>query len=230
MPQWWLHSVTLEPEIEEDLEQSGAIALTTLPIVAKPEPEQVLPEPPKLEQIAPAIAEAPPTVIEPPPTQLPEELIEEIPEELEEDEQEEFEQEPDPPLENLDDNQFEADTDNNEPEAGIAIQFNDDFPHIAGAQSGCFGLENCRIVDGQSFRDVAKAILQDLEAKGYELTPYDNSDSGGGNHRIYEMRQLSDSDIALKYLNIFGEGLTGAFYVITPELIERGDLESLGLG
>ncbi len=234
MPQWWLRTAAPESVLDEELEQSGAIALTIVPPIANPEPEPIAPAT-DLEPIAPALPEAPSPVIEPPPlTQVPEELIAEIPEELEkdleDDIQEEPEQEPDPPLENIDDNQLDTDPANSDPEAGIATPFNDDFPHIAGAQSGCYGLENCRIVDGQTFRDIAKAIRQDLEAKGYKLIPYDNSDSGGGNHRIYEMRLLNEPDTEVNYLNIFGEGLTGAFYVITPQLIEREDLEALALG
>ena len=131
MPQWWLHSVAPEPEPEigADLEQSGAISLTNFPLIAKPEPE---PEP-----TIPVIPEVPqPTIESPPLVQIPEELIEEIREEQEEELveviDEEFELEPDPPLENTDNDQLEADTTNNEPEAGIATPFNDDFPHIAG--------------------------------------------------------------------------------------------------
>lgn len=221
MPQGWLKSEEPEQDLaDEELEQSGAIALTTLPIITKPEPA------------VPAESEPTPTIIEPPPlTQVPDDILEDIPEELEEEPEEEpegknieegIEAVPAVPPETTDNNLNDQ---NNEPEAGIAVPFNDDFPHIIGAQSGCYGLDNCRFVEGQTFRDVAKEILQTLEAKGYELTAYDNDDSGEGNHRIYKMRLSSNPEGELKYLNIFGEGLTGAFYVITPKVIERGDLE-----
>lgn len=214
LPVRWLSiAETTEPSLEpEELPESGAIALTTLPPIAQPaapaEPVEVAPpeslpepEPPPLVQVPPAVAEIP-QVVETP----------------------EREPEPEP------DSQPEPEPEptNTEPEAGIAVRFSNDFPHVAGAASGCFGLENCRTIAGETFRDVAKAIREGLEAKGYELTPEDNGDESGGNHRIYRM--ISPPDNQVKYLNIFGEGLTGAFYLITSDPIKRGDLEALDLG
>ena len=57
------------------------------------------------------------------------------------------------------------------------------------------------------------------------LTIHDNGDTSGGNQRIYEMRAQEQSEV--KYLNIFGEGLTGGFYIITPDVITKEDLETL---
>ena len=207
-PQWWQTPLP-EPEPEPILEESGEVALTTLPKVAAP-------------VTAPVAEPEPAAPVEPPPERLPvqpeiADAIESEPAEPEPQDQEpEFdEQEPEP--------------ENSEPEAGFAVRFSDDFPHVTGATSGCYGLDNCRTVDGQNFRDIAKALQQQLETQGYKLTPYDNGDSGGGNHRVYEMRSLSAPESAVKYLNIFGEGLTGAFYIITPALIDRQDMEALAL-
>ena len=221
MPQWWLRSVEPEPKPEVDVEQSGAIALTILPTIAQPEP--VVPEP------APTVTEQPPFT-QAPLTQISDDLLEDIQEEIE-GEPEDLEEEP----EELEDDIEEVpalppeDLDNNL-EADLAFVFNDDFPHIEGAASGCgnYALENCRTVDGKNSSEVVTFLKQDLEAQGYKLedvTPED--DDRYDNQKIFKMIDPNDPNAEVKYLNIFGEGLMGAFYVITSELIERQDLEAL---
>lgn len=233
MPQWWLRATdtdeTLEPELEDVLEESGVIAITTLPVIAEPEAEIIAPVAP-----VPLPEETPPAPL----TQVPDNVPNDIPPEAPLDELEDLEDleelpdpveepDPEPPVEKDEPLPPEPEK-SNEPEAGIAVPFNADFKHVDGATTGCYGLENCLTVTGKSFKDVAREIRQQLENQGYELSPYDNDDDNGANHDIYEMRPPDTPDM-VEYLNIFGDGLRDAFYVISPGLITKEDLESLDL-
>ncbi|MDV3349103.1 hypothetical protein QGP82_10405 [Leptothoe sp. LEGE 181152] len=216
MPQWW--SISVESDPEEVIEDSGAIAITTLPIIPQSDPP--------LQPEAPTVQE--PEPVEPPPLlQVPDNgsamedlsIIEDALEDLEEPEAVEQ------PIELSDED--ELDPENSEPEAGIAFQFGNDFPHLAGSQAGCYGLENCRTAEGQNYIDAVQDITNRLEAQGYELTPYEgNDDSDVRNHRIFEMRLPDKAEI--KYLNVFGEGLRTAIYIITPRIITQQELQTLG--
>ncbi|MEM6252733.1 MAG: hypothetical protein AAF821_07415 [Cyanobacteria bacterium P01_D01_bin.156] len=215
-PKWW--STAEEPEPKDILEESGAISLTTLPSVTAPEP--AVPEPEVIEPAEPVAASE--VIQEPLLVELPEELPEII------ENTEDFEE-----LDDLEPT-FEEETlpepEDNGPEAGIAFVFNDDFPHIAGSASGCgsYGLENCRTVDDKNFSDAAKALKKDLEDQGYTLddvTPED--DERYNNQTIFKINKPSDPNAEVKYLNVFGEGLASVFYLITPEIITRADLETL---
>ncbi|MEL7227727.1 MAG: hypothetical protein AAGL17_23580, partial [Cyanobacteria bacterium J06576_12] len=55
------------------------------------------------------------------------------------------------------------------PEYGSLVQLDDDFPHLAGAQSGCYGLENCHQLSG-NFRQAAQALVAQMESQNYQLT------------------------------------------------------------
>lgn len=218
LPQWW--SAESEPEVV--IEESGAIAITSLPIIAapetKPEPETVTPVEP-----APIPAE----VVPPPPVQVPENLpdLTEPPVEPPVDESETLE-ELEPVADPFEEN--ELDMQDSEPEAGIAFQFSQNFPHLSGAQTGCYGLQNCRITEGQNYIDALQEITDTLEAQGYQLDPYEgNDDSDVRNHKIYEMRLPDASEV--KYLNVFGEGLKTTIYIITSRIITQEELESQGL-
>ncbi|MBX2862878.1 MAG: hypothetical protein KTR27_04930 [Leptolyngbyaceae cyanobacterium MAG.088] len=224
MPQWWIRSAEPEPELEETIEQSGAIALTTLPIIAKPQPAApVAPEPEPI-----AIEQPPPPLEQVPLEQVVDNVLEDIQEEVDEEPEEkpedpieeDIEEVPVPPPETTD-NTLEAD---------IAFVFNNDFPHIDGAASGCgnYGLENCRTVDGKNFNDVTAFLRQDLAEKGYNLedvTPED--DDRYDNQKIFKMSDPDDPNIEIRYLNIFGDGLANAFYIITPDIITKQELEDL---
>lgn len=202
-----------EPEPEPPIEESGAIALTTLPTIVKPEPAvPVNPVPPSVTPTAPL-------------TQVPEVLPPEaLPPETFEDTNEVDDPEPVPELPL----QSDPDPADSGPEAGIAMQFGTNFPHLAGAKSGCYGLDNCRIAEGQNYTDALREISEQLETQGYTLTPYTgNDDSDVRNHRIFEMRLPSEPNADVKYLNVFGEGLKTAIYIITPRIITQEDLQSL---
>lgn len=217
-PQWWQLSEESEVVAEPPaiLEESGAISITTLPVVPQSLPEEPVP----VEPVPPPdLSQPPQTVL----TQVPEILPEEVVEDPGEEEN--------TPLDNKTVDQPEPDPEESEPEAGIAVQFDSDFPHLAGAVSGCYGLENCRRAEGQNYTDALKEIGEGLETQGYELTPYTgNDDSDVRNHRIFEMRLPNDPDAGVKYLNVFGDGLKAAIYIITPNIITQADLLALESG
>ncbi|MEA5464578.1 hypothetical protein [Leptothoe sp. PORK10 BA2] len=220
MPQGGFSPVEPEPELENRVEESGAIALTTLPIVTKPKSENVSPIAPPL----PAIAQPPSAPL----TQVPENLPDEVLADLAESEQREDESDPAVPQPEQPPEQTEPDPENPAPEKGLAVQFSSDFPHIAGSLSGCYGLENCRRTEGENYTNVLDNLSKSLEAQGYELTPYDgNDDSDVRNHRIYEMRLPNDPQAGVKYLNVFGDGLKAAIYIITPHVITQAELAAL---
>lgn len=208
MPQ--LQSADPEPEVVA--EESGAIALTTLPVL------------PEIPAAAPV-----PEVVEPPsPVQVPEN-IPEIYEPVIDNTVTALEDEPaDDPIEQTIENE-DVDPQTSEPEAGIAFQFSNDFPHLAGSQVGCYGLENCRMAEGQNYVDAVQEIRDNLEAQGYVLTRYlGNDDSDVRNHRIYEMRLPDNPETEVKYLNVFGEGLKTAIYIITTRIVTQEELQALG--
>ena len=217
MPRWWLTSTEPDPE-EIVVEENDAIAVITLPKVS-----------PK-----PAAVRAPAAVESPPPVQVPETLpaIDEIYDETYVDDAVLDDEPVEDITETTDDVENDAadiEPQPNEPEAGIAFQFNSDFPHLAGSQAGCYGLENCRTAEGQNYVDAVQEIRSRLEAQGYTLTLYEgNDDSDVRNHRIYEMRLPEDSDTEVKYLNVFGEGLKTAIYIITTRIVTQDELETLG--
>ena len=212
MPQWGSRSADPEPEIVT--EESGAIALTTLPVL--PEVPAVVPAEP-----LPAAVEPPPPVQVP--ANIPEIDISVIDNTVLEDEPADDPVEQADPIENE-----EVDPQTSEPEAGIAFQFSNDFPHLAGSQAGCYGLENCRTAEGQNYVDAVQEIRDNLEAQGYVLTRYaGNDDSDVRNHRIYEMRLPNNPETEVKYLNVFGEGLKTAIYIITIRIVTQDELQTL---
>ncbi|MEM7062669.1 MAG: hypothetical protein AAF572_05850 [Cyanobacteria bacterium P01_B01_bin.77] len=221
MPQWWQRSAQPKPEIF--VEESDAISVTILPVVSKPVPEEIPP-------VEPSPPPAPPEVVQPPPlTQVPDNLDKLSEEQLVLEDLEAKEQpDPDPSPEENEPEQQEPEPENSEPEAGIAVQFSSNFPHLAGTETGCYGLENCRRAEGPNYLTALDEISKGLEAQGYELTPYNgNDDSDVRNHKIYEMRLPNDPDTAVKYLNVFADGFKAAIYIITPRIITQAELQAL---
>lgn len=215
MPQWWLTAEKNEPrtEPEDILEESGAISLTTLPVVAAPEPEVTETEEPASppEEIIPEIIEQAPL------TEVSEDIPQE-PEDTNEPEPTSLEPVPGEPT---------PDPADNEPESGVAFAFKDDFPHADGSETGCgsVSLENCRTVNGNSFNNIAKSLRKDLEAQNYtlnDITPED--DDRYENHIIFEIIDSTDPDAEIKYLNVLSEDFLSAFYIITPDILTREEL------
>ena len=130
MPQDWLTSQESAEPVEVILEESGAIAITTLPIVAQPEPEVVaLAPPPPAAQIE---------VVEPPPlTDVPDDIV--LADTLEETTELLDDLDIDNPDEEAEEEPL-AEESNDQPEAGIAVPFSDDFSHLSGPSQGVMGL------------------------------------------------------------------------------------------
>ncbi len=216
MPQWWLTAVKTKPKPKEILEESGAIALTMLPVVSVPEAsEPVEPNPPPE-----------PEVIEELPVQVPEAIVEEI---AHIEEPENINDPESAPPEVLPD-ELPPTPPDYEPEAGIAFAFGDDFPHITDTTPGCgnHGLENCRTINGKNFSDIGRSFSEDFRSQGYkveDITPEDSEEHN--NQIIFKIYDPNNPNAEIKYLNIFGEGLNSAFYVLAPNIVTRADLDAL---
>lgn len=109
------------------------------------------------------------------------------------------------------------------PEHGMVVQLGDDFPDLADAESGCYGLENCRQVSG-NFRQAAQQLVSQMEGNGYELTEREDLDNTG--HRVYEVVDLDDPD-ATYYLNVFSPDIGSAVYVLTVDILSLEALKQL---
>jgi len=109
------------------------------------------------------------------------------------------------------------------PEQGVVLQLADDFPHLSGSQSGCFGLSNCHQASG-SYRQVVRQLTEQLRANGYRLTEDDTIDGVG--HRVFEVVMPHDPE-SLYYLNVFSDGLDSAVYAITVNILSLDELKNL---
>ena len=65
----------------------------------------------------------------------------------------------------------------------MVMLLSEDFPDLAEAQSGCYGLSGCRELSG-NYQAAAKQLLAQLEAQGYQLTEREDIDGAG--HRVFE--------------------------------------------
>ncbi|MEM9482814.1 MAG: hypothetical protein AAGA83_03890 [Cyanobacteria bacterium P01_F01_bin.116] len=215
MPQWWLRSAEPEPEIDvEELEQSGAISLTRLPVAA-PEPEVIEPLEPKIEAPEPLIL----TEV---PDNLPEEVLEEVP-------AEDLETPENPEIPDVDNEApLDSSTEDNEPELGIAVRFDQDFTHVDGAEAGCYGLNNCHMVSDKNVDEVSNDLISKYENRGYQLELYeDPTVDRDRSHKIYTMYSIDDHNAPPQYLNILVEGIKTITYLVTQDIIDREKLKGL---
>ena len=107
---------------------------------------------------------------------------------------------------------------------GPLVGYSDTFPHAAGAESGCFGLGDCRrVLGGGNHRKVAASLIDDLENEGYSVDQRDDLDDPGRN--VYEV--ISPGDTTIQYLIVFSDGLESAVYVMSDEIITLAELEEL---
>lgn len=109
------------------------------------------------------------------------------------------------------------------PEQGIVVRLGDDFPDLAGAQSGCYGLENCRQISG-NFRQMAQQLVSQMEEQGYELTEREDIDNTG--HRVFEVSNPNDPSVT-HYLNVFSPDIGSAVYVLTVDILSLEELKQL---
>ena len=109
---------------------------------------------------------------------------------------------------------------------GPLVGYSDIFPHAAGAESGCFGLGDCRrVVGGGNYRRVAASLIDDLENQGYSVDQRDDLDDPG--RHVYEV--VSPGDTLIQYLIVFSDGLESAVYVMSDEIITLAELQKLAV-
>lgn len=103
--------------------------------------------------------------------------------------------------------------------------YSNDFPHLEGAVSGCFGVTDCRRVSSAgSYRSVARSLVDNLENNGYEVKLLDGLEDTGRN--VYEL-SLPGSGGDIKYLMVFSDVDGSAVYVMSSEIMTLGDLQAL---
>ncbi|MGC1306570.1 MAG: hypothetical protein WA885_05020 [Phormidesmis sp.] len=108
-------------------------------------------------------------------------------------------------------------------EHGTVVRLGNDFPNLAGAQSGCYGLENCQQVSG-NFRQAAQQLIAQMEGQGYQLTEREDLDNTG--HRVFEVID-PDAPNATYYLNVFSPDIGSAVYVLTVNILSLEELKQL---
>lgn len=109
-------------------------------------------------------------------------------------------------------------------EQGKLVVLADDFPHLANAQSGCFGLSNCLRVPSQgSYRKDAEALVKQMEDSGYQVQPDETIDEPG--HRVYVVEKLSEPDKTY-FLNVFSDS-GSMLYTLSSEIMSLTELQQL---
>ncbi|NJN62322.1 MAG: hypothetical protein HC795_13045 [Coleofasciculaceae cyanobacterium RL_1_1] len=86
------------------------------------------------------------------------------------------------------------------PEIDSTLPEESEFPHFTGAETGCYGSEQCHRVAGESLRSVASQLKTNLEAQGYQFKQRDDLGDDAG-FRVYEISK--DQDV--QFLHIFSE-------------------------
>ena len=107
----------------------------------------------------------------------------------------------------------------------MLVPFTEDFPVLAGSESGCFQVENCRRISNQgSPRQIAKQFEVELAAQ-YEVEQRDDLSESG--YEVFELRKKDEPDAELQYLSIFSEGIGSAVYTITQQPIRLDELRDI---
>ncbi|MEO0706889.1 MAG: hypothetical protein AAF050_14640 [Cyanobacteria bacterium J06649_5] len=111
----------------------------------------------------------------------------------------------------------------NEPEYGAVIALGEEFPHLAEAQSGCYGLEGCQQLSG-NYRRAAQQLIEQMESQGYQLTKRDDLDDTG--HRVFEVIAPSEPEKTY-YLNVFSPDAGSTVYVLAIDILSLTELQQL---
>lgn len=106
---------------------------------------------------------------------------------------------------------------------GPVLQLAADFPHLAGSQSGCYGLSNCHQTSG-NYRQVVRQLTEQMRNQGYQLTEDDTIDGIG--HRVFEV-VMPHEPSRIYYLNVFSDDLDTAVYAITLDILSLDELKSI---
>jgi hypothetical protein len=186
------------PPVPEDAQAPPAtetlLQTTVIPAAESP-PVPPVPDPVTLDEPAPPPAE--PSPVDEPPT------VDEAP---------------------IDDGATPAYSDPTPVSTGPLMAYNNAFPHLEGAASGCFGFQECRRVSGAgSYRNVARSLIAGLEAQGYQVKLRDDLEDTGRN--VYELSSPETSE--LKYLMVFSDADGSAVYVMSTEIMTLQDLQTL---
>lgn len=107
-------------------------------------------------------------------------------------------------------------------EKGVLVSLTD-FPHLSGAESGCFGLDSCHRSQG-SYRTVVQQLTAQMRQNGYQLVEKEDIDGAG--HRVFEVIDPSNPD-DIYYLNVFSDGLDSAVYALTAAVLSLEELKNL---
>lgn len=110
-----------------------------------------------------------------------------------------------------------------DPAQGSVMLLGEDFPDLAGAESGCYGLSGCRQLSG-NYRQAAQQLLAQLDAQGYIVKKVDAIDDAG--HRVFEAI-APDKPNEVYYLNVFSPGVGSTVYVMAVEILSLAQLEAL---
>ena len=105
----------------------------------------------------------------------------------------------------------------------MVVQLGDDFPHLAGAQAGCYGLESCHQLSG-NFRQAAQQLVEQMESQGYRLTEREDIDGTG--HRVFEVIMPDDPN-TIAYLNVYSPDVGSTVYVLTADILSLEQLQQL---
>ncbi|WP_121971272.1 hypothetical protein [Leptolyngbya sp. BC1307] len=110
-----------------------------------------------------------------------------------------------------------------EPEHGTVMVLGEGFPHLVDAQSGCYGLEGCRQLDG-NYRQAAQQLVDQMEGQGYQLAERNDIDDAG--HRVFEVTRADEPEKTY-YLNIFSPDAGSAVYVLALDILSLEELKQL---
>ncbi|MGD1898835.1 MAG: hypothetical protein ACFB16_18010 [Phormidesmis sp.] len=113
----------------------------------------------------------------------------------------------------------------NEADYGQVMPLSEEFPHLAGAQSGCYGLAGCHQLAG-NYRQAAQQLIDQMEAQGYQLNERDDIEDTG--HRVFEVIAPNEPE-KIYYLNVFSPDVGSTVYVVTTDILNLEQLQQLTL-
>ncbi|MEL6263477.1 MAG: hypothetical protein AAFR12_20695 [Cyanobacteria bacterium J06626_6] len=107
----------------------------------------------------------------------------------------------------------------------VLVRLGSNFPHLAGAQAGCYGLESCHQLSG-NFRQAAQQLIAQLKSQGYQLTEREDIDGTG--HRVFEVIMPDDPNNTV-YLNVYSPDVGSTVYVLTADILSLEQLQQLSV-
>lgn len=108
-------------------------------------------------------------------------------------------------------------------EYGAVVALDETFPHLAGAESGCYGLTGCQRLRG-NFRTSAQQLVDQMEAKGYQLSERNDIENTG--HRVFEVI-VPDEPETTYFLNAFSPDIGITVYVMSIRILSLVELQQL---